>query len=435
MFLDLYKLYKKNGYSERSPLEDFNTEVFAGILKLKPDLLEDFIELIDLPKDDYKVKTQIRYSLLDRPDCIIDLVLIGDDNICFIENKVNSGEGWEQLDRYCEALTSHFSQIKKHLVYCTKFTDHKNIAEHNFKQIRWYQVAAILDKYLHEDSYLHNYYKFLNHHNMTQKNSFSPEMVISMQNMRDTVETMNLHVENARPYFNSIFKIHKSKAQEASTSDKDRVAGYIDNILPEHKACSEILYCIKVSLVKLQTHVFIDKSHPKMEEVKKRINQYISDNETCKLNFRPHPVGFVIVMERKIYDLINDPEADDKIKNWFIDSFYEFSSFFKATPELGWISPFLNRDIFWEYERFLRSVNNKPLTVNFYTVMAKQFVKAGWKEEEWGEMDLCNNNSENIERMRSLTLGDHEQQFEGKNNFLKFLDQKMEQQQSSLISD
>jgi len=57
MFLDLYKLYKKNGYSERSPLEDFNTEVFAGILRISIPILNDFIQLLKLPDDDYEIKT------------------------------------------------------------------------------------------------------------------------------------------------------------------------------------------------------------------------------------------------------------------------------------------------------------------------------------------------------------------------------------------
>ena len=127
---------------------------------------------------------------MDRPDCIIDLLLVGENNICFIENKVNSGEGWEQLDIYCEALTVHFGDIEKHLVYCTKFTDHKKIAEHNFKQIRWYQIADILEKYKLDDPYLHNYHNFLNHHNMAQKNSFSPEMIIAMKNIKEVAETL-----------------------------------------------------------------------------------------------------------------------------------------------------------------------------------------------------------------------------------------------------
>ncbi|MGW1454529.1 PD-(D/E)XK nuclease family protein [Salegentibacter agarivorans] len=435
MFLDLFWLYKKNGYSNRSPLEDFNTEVFAGILRLSEPILKDFIELINLPVDSYEVKTQLHRSLDDRSDCIIDLVLIGDNNVCFVENKVNSGEGWEQLDRYCEALNVHYKNHRKHLVYCTKFTDHKTETRHNFKQIRWYQIADILRNYNEDDTYLSDYLQFLKHHNMSQKNTFSPEMIIAMENIKEVSETMKIHVENSRPYFENIFNLKKSDFQEGIIDRRDRIASYITNILPGHSAHTELLFCIKSSLVKLQTQIFINKSHPKIDEVKKAIKSYITENNSLKLGYRAHPDGFVIFMDRKIYDLINDSETDDKIKNWFIDSFYEFSKFFKATPELGWIPALVERDLFYEYEEFLRADNYRPSTVNIYSVLAKQVMRAGYAEEEWRALELYSLNKEILKKFRSLTVGDHMQEFKGKTSFRRFLDKKIQQQESIVTSN
>jgi len=99
MLLDLIKLYKKQGESKRTPLEDFNTECFAGILKMYPDIKKAFIySFLKLPKDNYRVLTQVRKNLLNRENCIIDLVLESNGHTCFIENKVESKEGWEQLE-------------------------------------------------------------------------------------------------------------------------------------------------------------------------------------------------------------------------------------------------------------------------------------------------------------------------------------------------
>jgi len=354
--------------------------------------------------------------------------------VCFIENKVNSGEGWEQLDRYCEALDFHYKSYQKHLVYCTKFTDHKTEYRHRFQQIRWYQIADVLRRYSEEDAYLIDYLEFLNHHNMSQKNTFSPEMVIAMEKIKEASETIEIHVQNSRPYFENIFNLKNSNYQECIIDRRDRVAGFISPILPGSKN-NELLYCIKSSLVKLQTQVFINKSHPKIDDVKEAIEQYILTDKSVKLDHRPHPDGFVIFMDRKIYDLINDPEADDKIKNWFIDSFYEFSSFFKATPELGWISPLLNRDIYYEYEEFLRSENYTPSTVQLYGLLARQFTESGWKVDEWGKLDVYNLNEDALKRMQSLTKGDHGQQFKGKTNFSRFLNLKIEKQESVVISN
>lgn len=420
MFLDLYKLYRKNGYSKRSPLEDFTTEVFAGILKLNPVILEDFIQLIGLPADEYEVKTQIRYSLINRPDCIIDLLLVGKNNICFIENKVNSGEGWEQLDRYCEALNTHYGQIKKHLVYCTKFTDHKNITEHNFKQIRWYQIAEIFMKYMDNDPYLIDYYNFLKHFNMAQKNTFNPEMIISMEKMKDTVETMKLHIENARPYFEEIFNIEKSQDQEASTTGKDRIARFLQPVLPEHKAWSEILYCFKVSKVKLQTQIFIDKSHSQLDSLKEKISSFNQQDLPIKLKQQDHSKGYLIFCDRKIYDLTNDPEADDKIKLWFIDSFHSIAGFIKATPELKWSIQFKNKNIFDEYRDYLLKDNYSSSTIDLYVTLAENVIRAGFNSKNL-KFDPENRDLENLEIIGRFTYGDHGASFQGKQSFRRFI--------------
>lgn len=335
MILNLFQLYRKNGYSHRSPLEDFNTEVFAGILRIEETILAEFITFLKLPWDRYQVITQQRFTLTDRPDCIIDMVLLGQNNVCFIENKVHSGEGWEQLDRYCEALDSHFQEKCKHLIYCTKFTDTKSETRHGFRQIRWFQIAALIRKQSEGNPYLQNYLNFLKHFNMAQKNTFTPEMILSMENARETMEAIKLHIENARPHFNEIFGV-KSKFQEAALDGKDRIAAYTEGVLPTDRPHTELLYSIKISSVKLQTQIFINKSHSQLELLKEKIKNFNSSDVWKELRFREHPEGFVIYQERKIYDLLNDPEADGKIKVWFIQSFESFAEFIKATPDLQW---------------------------------------------------------------------------------------------------
>lgn len=424
MFIDLFRLYKKNGYSARSPLEDFNTEVFAGILRLNPMILNGFIELLHLPEGEYEVKTQLRYSLINRRDCIIDLILISDHSIVFIESKVNSGEGWEQLDRYCEVLDQHFEDREKFLVYCTKYTDHKKEIRHKFRQIRWYQIAGFLEKYMDNDPYLYNYYNFLKHFNMAQKNTFSPEMIISMENMKDTIETVKIHIENARPYFEEIFNIKNTRIQEASTGTQDRVACFVGDIFQNGGGWTEILYCVKVSLVKLQTQIFINKSHPQMELLKQKIKSYEQEGFRFRLKFTEHPAGYLIYTDRKLYDLINDPEADDKIKNWFIDSFNAFASFIKSTPELDWSIKLNSSCIFEEYKSYLENDDYSPSTVHLYATLAKNVIEKGF-EKKGLEFESDNKELENLRKMEGLTYGDHGENFKGKHSFRRFINLKI----------
>src|SRR5690606_23934065 len=102
----------------------FNTECFAGILKMHPEVLISFIKWIKLPPGNYSVNTQLNYPLVDDRNCIVDMVLENESTICFIENKVNSNEGWEQLNRYSKVLDQKTDK-KTHLLYCTKKVDPK----------------------------------------------------------------------------------------------------------------------------------------------------------------------------------------------------------------------------------------------------------------------------------------------------------------------
>ena len=58
MFKDLYQLFNSHRNSNRTPLEDFNTEAFANILKLYPAILNEYVVgFLQLPEGEYKVKT------------------------------------------------------------------------------------------------------------------------------------------------------------------------------------------------------------------------------------------------------------------------------------------------------------------------------------------------------------------------------------------
>ena len=152
MIPDLLKLFKQFKNSDKTPLEDFNTETFAGIMNLYVNVKDELIEsLFKLPQDNYRVSTQLKKDLKDDVNCIIDLVLEGDENICFIENKVNSHEGYKQLERYSKVLKEYYPQKKQFLFYCTKNSDPKNsdskFDQFNFKQFRWYEIAKKLQHF------------------------------------------------------------------------------------------------------------------------------------------------------------------------------------------------------------------------------------------------------------------------------------------------
>ncbi|MDP3313717.1 hypothetical protein [Lutibacter sp.] len=67
MFLDLINLYKNNNNGNKTPLEDFNTEYFANILRLYKNVNDDYItNFLQLPDDNYVIKTQLKKDLPDK---------------------------------------------------------------------------------------------------------------------------------------------------------------------------------------------------------------------------------------------------------------------------------------------------------------------------------------------------------------------------------
>lgn len=327
MFQDLYKLYRKNGYSDRIPLEDFNTEVFAGILKLYPEVKNEITAFLELPEDEYVVSTQVNYTLPDTQNCIIDLIFIGLEHVCFIENKVNSSEGWEQLSRYSQALDLHHKNHRTFLVYCTKFADPKEILNHNFKQIRWYEIAKRLKKYSEINPTIRDYLIFLKIHKMAQDNTLTTDTIITMENFIKTFEIVGHHVNLSEPVFKKVFKLDKIHRQD-STMSKDRYAYYVKNVFKDTSSYSELLYCIHYSTVKLQVQIWVDKKHKNITQLELLAHG--------KFKFFKNDLGLLIFLDRPIYDLLNNPYSDEIIKEWFNKSFNEIYDFIKITPELDW---------------------------------------------------------------------------------------------------
>ena len=66
MFNQLYKLCKRDNPKGKTPLENFTTETFVGILNFNKQVQKDFIELIGLPiNDEYEILSQ-RYYFDDK---------------------------------------------------------------------------------------------------------------------------------------------------------------------------------------------------------------------------------------------------------------------------------------------------------------------------------------------------------------------------------
>jgi len=330
MLLDLYKLVRRPSIV-RMPLEDFTTECFAGVLNHHPKVLESFTAWLLLPKGNYKVVTQKRYTLEEDVNCIVDLVIESESVICFIEHKVNSKEGWEQLNKYSKVLSGKLHK-QTFLKYCTKHQETKQQNLHNFSQYRWHEIAVWLFKNHSQIPLVADFITFLKHHQMTLDTSITTETVIALNKFLQTYEVMDYHIREALPVFKGYFPNAILEKQESISKIKEhnRIARFTRNIVSDRSKHSELLYCIHFEEVKLQTQIWISIAHPLAET----LYQKAADGKIFKYWKDNNGVG--IYLDCKMYQFIEDQNSDQEIKNWFSQSFVSFKNFIDSNPDIEW---------------------------------------------------------------------------------------------------
>jgi hypothetical protein len=320
MFLDLIKLYHKYQKGSITPLEDFNTEIFANLLAMYPDILEaflfEFFNLEGLKK--LKVNTQQREPISgDRADCIVDLVISSERYIIFIENKVESHEGDEQLDRYTQALHENHSSKIKMLAYCTKYADPKeHIDEHvYFFQFRWYEVARFLETF-NQEPVVQSYLEFLSNYKMNQDNTLKTEHLIAYENICKAIEIAEFHIENVQSEFNKYFKVDDKNYKWDQIRRHNRICNYKLGIFPsDTEKGSNVLYGFNMLESKLIAQICVKLGHERYDLISSR---------TYPSSFKiltDVDGGFVVRMDEDLGVYLNKPNGEEDIKKWFLDSF------------------------------------------------------------------------------------------------------------------
>jgi len=335
VFLELIRLHK----SSRSPvpLEDFNTEAFAGVLKMYPEVLDQFcVEFLELPEDKYVIRTQLRQTISgDDPNCIVDFVLEGENNICFIENKVESSEGYEQLERYIKALKENHPGKKHYLNYCTLYADPKNIQNFDgfkFEQFRWYEIARFL-KHFEEKPGVQLYLEFLKEYKMNEDYTLKTEDLITMERMRKTLEIALFHLDNVKADFDKKFNMVKTDKNFHwdQLRGHSRLCYYQEDVLVGvKKEASKILYGIDLNALKLFLHVQVDKGHKQYENFQK----LVEDSGFKHINLPNDRKALQLTSD--LGQFLNDPKADGLIAKWFKNGFELLQELIRQDQQLSW---------------------------------------------------------------------------------------------------
>lgn len=174
-----------------SPLENFLTEIFSYCLETDLKFRVDFFVnyLGTDPKDmPIEIETQPQYDDYGRPD--IEVNFAG-TSILF-ECKIEATERENQLEDYAAILKKNKPFINsKHIVFLTKYFEHKELADKNIKLhlIRWFAVYELIDE---THSQITNQLKlFLKDQDMEKIKNFTIQDLLAMKTIPETMTKMD----------------------------------------------------------------------------------------------------------------------------------------------------------------------------------------------------------------------------------------------------
>ena len=158
--------------------------------------VETFLDIKNQSIQDIEVSTQKTFLKLEghdsdsRPDMVLQFSDNDGKYVVFLENKLDSTEGREQLKRYAEHLKRDQNNgSKTFLLYITRYAESKNEEEifslgktATFIQIRWYKVYEWLKNEPY-DSFNKKVLEFMEGIRLDESRKFSPQDMYAMQNL------------------------------------------------------------------------------------------------------------------------------------------------------------------------------------------------------------------------------------------------------------
>ncbi len=157
------RIFQYRQSEQRTPREDYFTETFVAVIERYDELrraLAGWLAGLEVEKIwSVRIETQRSFSVADsgtprRPDVWMEVKDV--DDAChwiIVENKIDSGEGENQLSDYAKILEACSGVEEKTLVYITKFsssTDPPSGKGVKFKHLRWPRVYDFLRKKLRD---------------------------------------------------------------------------------------------------------------------------------------------------------------------------------------------------------------------------------------------------------------------------------------------
>lgn len=342
IFEQLLHLYERSEVHTNIPIEDFTTEILAGVLRSNQSMLDGFVNtVLKIPGDGYQVVTQKFYPLKDDSNCRVDMVFFSENQICFMENKVDTTAGSDQLERYEKVLGNLSAEGKfeeTFLRYCTKKYE-SNEKEQNFSvdflMFRWKDVYDYFIVH-RQDSLVNAFLLFLERKKLMRLDQLSHMDLTVMKNVQETLQKLGEWMEPVSLEF--IKRFGEPTVKPGSQGLKE-VAEHNRYIISRKKAfstgISELMAGINFNESDgpaLFIQLWCNRNNSKFEEYQK----HILERESFFQKVVETDRGIRARMTSPLSKYIGERNQTKEMQFWFCEHLDRIEDFILETSNLDW---------------------------------------------------------------------------------------------------
>jgi hypothetical protein len=342
------------------PLEDFFTELVAYLFSTDKEILYSWLKNLNLLDIniylDAYVSTQREFEPLDdhrlasRPDILIELVDAKSRSIIFVESKIGSQEGYEQLSRYAEILHGISGFQHKFLLYITRDFDpkdraniFKNISQSTvqFRQLRWHQFYRFL-KSQADTMLVQEIVTFMDEYRMAHNNQFSSIDVIALANFTKSLKLMEETMwGEVSQRFEKVLGAIKQKST-ALTQIQWHGRYLMTASMPSGRWWCGLGFILKTShltdypIVRLVLEV--DPNSPRRAEIIETMKDICEQYGWRGYNLDSSKDWAGIVRDKSLQDFLSEEDHVVAIKRFFLQALDELEKIKDQYSKLPWVA-------------------------------------------------------------------------------------------------
>jgi len=328
-------------------LEDFTTEILAGVLRSDQALLDNFVnKILGIKGRNFVLETQRFYD-----DLTIDLVFFNNKNLCFLANSVQTVIETSHFEK-CQALLKteqqEFSNV--YLRYCSKYYDTQVIKDIDFAQFRFADICTFLESYP-KNPLVSAFLDFLEDNNMKGITELNTDDLNAISTLNDTIKKMDECLDSVATEFTTLFG-YPNQGAPKRTAERLKLLLELNSyrmmkhdILPGEGGWSEITACFDYEkLTNTSTNIAVwhwcDRAHNQYTLLKNafRQNKHLFSVHSGFI-FEERATGMKIVIQKPLTEFDDEVNQLQAIHDWFIKTLKIFRQFTDKTPELNWDIP------------------------------------------------------------------------------------------------